>query len=208
MAGIRTIRVPVGSQTGGLSPMMPAVNDDVRGLDATDPSSGWSVSGDEIVRLEARHGQALFGFVRRLGLSDDHAQDCVQEVFLRLWTEMQRGTSIQDPKAWAYRAVYRVALDEHRLRRRIAGLVDMIGGRMTRASVTIDQSDRIAVWGEVDRLPSRQRQVIYLRYRADLPFEEIGTVLGMTASAARSHATQATQTLRARLHADPTSGDR
>jgi RNA polymerase sigma-70 factor (ECF subfamily) len=208
MAGARTIRVPVGSQTGGLSSMMPAVKDDARSLDATDPSSAWSVAGDEISRLEARHGQALFGFVRRLGLSDDHAQDCVQEVFLRLWTEMQRGTSIQDPKAWAYRAVYRVAMDEHRLRRRISGLVDMIGGRMARASATVDQSDRIAVWAEVDRLPNRQRQVIYLRYRADLPFEDIGVVLGMTASAARSHATQATQTLRARLRLEPTSGDR
>jgi DNA-directed RNA polymerase specialized sigma24 family protein len=40
---------------------------------------------------------------------------------------------------------------------------------------------------------------VYLRYRSDLDFEEIGQVLGITSSAARSHATQATATLRARL---------
>ena len=68
------------------------------------------------------------------------------------------------------------------------------------------------MWGEIDRLPARQRQVLYLRYRVDLPYDEIGTILGMTASAARSHATQAMQTLRVRLDepsdADVAAGDR
>ena len=47
------------------------------------------------------------------------------------------------------------------------------------------------IWAEVDRLPERQRAVLYLRYRADLPFETVRRVLGITSSAARSHATQA-----------------
>jgi RNA polymerase sigma-70 factor (ECF subfamily) len=154
---------------------------------------------DAIVRLEAQHGQAMFGFVRRLGLSDPQAQDCVQEGLLRLLAELQRGTAILDPKAWVYRAIYRIAMDEHRLRRRVDGLISMLGGRTTPEPHRHDQTDRIAVWFEVDRLPTRQRQVLYLRYRADLPYDEIGTILGMTASAARSHATQAMHTLRARL---------
>lgn len=44
--------------------------------------------------------------------------------------------------------------------------------------------------------------MIYLRYRSDLSYEEIGQVLGITASAARSHATQAMDTLRHRLAAE------
>jgi RNA polymerase sigma-70 factor (ECF subfamily) len=208
MTDARALRTPRGGAMGAAGPMMPAME----GIesDAAHSNSGVAqrVDGDELVRLEARHGQAMFGFVRRLGLSDEHAQDCVQEAFARLWAEMDRGTRIEDPKAWAYRTVYRLAMDEHRLRRRISGLVDLLGGRMMRSTTPADHSDRIAVWGEVDRLPTRQRQVIYLRYRADLPFEDIGVVLGMTASAARSHATQATQTLRTRLHPDQTSGDR
>ena len=72
-------------------------------------------------------------------------------------------------------------------------------GVPTTADVGRDASDRIAVWAEVARLPERQRHVLYLRYRADLSFEEIASVMGITASAARSHATQATATLRQRL---------
>lgn len=62
-----------------------------------------------------------------------------------------------------------------------------------------DDVERQQVWHEVDRLPDRQRAVLFLRYRADLAFEDIGTTLGITASAARSHCTQALATLRARL---------
>jgi DNA-directed RNA polymerase specialized sigma24 family protein len=40
---------------------------------------------------------------------------------------------------------------------------------------------------------------VYLRYQADLDFDAIGTVLGITPSAARSHRTQALARLRERL---------
>lgn len=156
-----------------------------------------------VIDLERRHGQALFGFVRRLGLTDSQAADAVQDVLLRLWAELDAGRSIEEPKAWAFRSIYRLAMDQHRLQRRVGAIVDRLGwsggafddkGR--------DASDRIAVWTEVSRLPERQRHVVYLRYRADLSFAEIASVMGITPSAARSHATQATATLRRRLGND------
>ena len=41
-----------------------------------------------VLDLERGEGQALFGFVRRLGLSDAQAADAVQDVLLRLWAEL------------------------------------------------------------------------------------------------------------------------
>ncbi len=63
----------------------------------------------------------------------------------------------------------------------------------------VDSTERVAVWSQVDRLPDRQRQVIYLRYQADLSFEEIGQVMGIEPGAARSYATAAHRTLRSAL---------
>lgn len=158
--------------------------------------SAWLTGGD---------AQALFGFVRRLGLTDEQADDAVQEVLARLLAEQQHGAAIVNPRAWAYRTIYRIAMDQHRLRTRIRTLVSALGIQAQRHHV--DHTDRIAVWIEVDRLTSRQRQVIYLRYRSDLDFDEIGHALGITASAARSHATQAVAKLRSRLAAEePTRG--
>ncbi|MEO6208305.1 MAG: sigma-70 family RNA polymerase sigma factor [Candidatus Limnocylindrales bacterium] len=153
-----------------------------------------------VLDLERRHGQALFGFVRRLGLDDAQAADAVQDVLLRLWAELVAGRSIEQPKAWAFRAIYRLAMDQHRLQRRIGAITERLGRSGAAWQDTPgDAGDRLAVWAEVDRLPERQRNVLYLRYRADLSFDQIGSVMGITASAARSHATQATATLRRRL---------
>jgi RNA polymerase sigma factor (sigma-70 family) len=160
---------------------------------ATDPTEMAAV----VARLQDGEAQALFGFVRRLGLSDAQADDAVQEVFARLLEEHRRGIAIVNPRSWVYRAIYRLAMDQHRLKARVAALIGALGRRPSNASPDI--TDRLAVWTEVDRLPLRQRQVVYLRYRSDLEHEEIGQVLGITASASRSHATQAMTTLRVRL---------
>jgi RNA polymerase sigma factor (sigma-70 family) len=153
-----------------------------------------------VAGLHHDEAQALFGFVRRLGLSNEQADDAVQEVFARLLDTSRQGIAVANPRSWAFQTIYRIAMDQYRLRRRIVGLVESLRRRDVRPSS--EAADRIAVWHEVDRLPERQRTVIYLRYRADLPFDEIGQVMGISASAARSHAAQATATLRARL-ADP-----
>ena len=166
----------------------------------------WPVAPDRadeelLVELERRQGQALFGFVRRLGLTDSEAQDVVQEVFLRLWRQLGSGRPMDNPRGWAYRTGYRLAMDQHRIRRRTGALASRLIGPSSSAR---NEDDRIALWTEVDRLPARQREVLYLRYRSDLPFDAIGEVLGITSSAARSHATQAMATLRRRL---PIEGD-
>src|SRR5829696_770644 len=97
--------------------------------DASRMSSIDIVVGDDalesiVLDLERRHGQALFGFVRRLGLSDAQAADSVQEVLLRLWSELQAGRWIEQPKAWAFRAIYRLAMDQHRLERRVGAIAE------------------------------------------------------------------------------------
>ena len=156
-----------------------------------------------------RRSQEMFGFARRMGLADDEAPDAVQETMLRLWRELDSGTEIADPDAWAFRTLYRLAIDSHRVRRRLAGLVERIGGGLGAAGgrphLDGDPARRFevdAVWQAVARLPERQRAVVYLRYRADLPYERIGLALGITPGAARGHASTGLATLRRLLHAE------
>jgi RNA polymerase sigma factor (sigma-70 family) len=152
-----------------------------------------------VASLQEADGQALFGFVRRLGLTDDQADDAVQEVFVRLMAQLEAGVAIVNARAWAYRSVYRIAIDQHRFQRRVASLRLRLVDRGRGSAPGYDMAERIAVWTEVDRLPTRQRLVIYLRYRSDLTFEAIGETIGISASAARSHASQAMARLRIRL---------
>jgi RNA polymerase sigma factor (sigma-70 family) len=143
-----------------------------------------------VVELQARRGQELFGLARRLGLSPEEADDAVQEALLRVWLALDGETAIRHVDAWSFRTLYRICMDQHRWRRRVRLLAERVrpafepGGQPAVA-------DRMALWGAVDQLPERQRLVVYLRYRADLTFEQIGEVLGMQPVSARSQVSRA-----------------
>jgi RNA polymerase sigma factor (sigma-70 family) len=152
-----------------------------------------------VSEVEKQHGDALFGFARRLGIDDDGAEDVVQEGLLRLYDAISAGTRVDDPRAWTFTVVYRLAMDEHRRRERATRLEPAARHPEANSGDPATTVEQQLVWNEVDRLPERQRSVLYLRYRADLPFDAIGRVMGITSSAARSHATQAVGALRLRL---------
>ena len=152
-----------------------------------------------VTEIEQRHGDALLGFACRLGVDESTARDAVQEGLLRLYDAVRGGKRVDDPRAWTFTVVYRLAMDEHRRVERAARLEADLPHPAAAGDDPVRHSERQMVWSEVDRLPERQRAVVYLRYQVDLPFESIGRVLGITSSAARSHATQAIGTLRARL---------
>lgn len=161
-------------------------------------SSGADALRDTIVGLQADRGAELWGLARHLGLTSDEADDAVQETLLRLWSQLRDGHPIDRPDAWAFRTIYRIAMDRHRWSRRVRLLVDRVGAQPARRP-GVDAADRLAIWEAVDTLPERQRLAVYLRYRADLPFEEIGRILGIAAPSARSHVSRALDALRIQL---------
>jgi RNA polymerase sigma factor (sigma-70 family) len=149
-----------------------------------------------------RRGRELWGLARRLGATHEQAADVVQEVHLRLWHELQRGRTIADPDAWTFRVAYRLVMDQHRLGRRIHELVGRLGaGRVEAVVHSLD--DSLSLWPLVDRLPARERATLYLRYRADLSFDQIGEVMGITAASARTYASRGIERLRSVVGDDP-----
>lgn len=170
--------------------------------DHTFPTTGARSEASEVDRLvvvdlHERRGRELFGFARHLGLTDEEARDASQEALLRLWKAIDAGKAIGQPDAWTFRTLYRICMDEHRWRLRVRGLAERL--KPAAAAFEADRTDQIAVWDAVERLPARQRLAIFLRYRADLPFDEVGAVLGIEAASARSHVSRALDTLRHRL---------
>jgi RNA polymerase sigma factor (sigma-70 family) len=159
---------------------------------------------DLLTDLQAEHGSALYDFARHQGLTDEQAADSVQEALLRLWRELRRGSTIERPPAWLFRTVYHLAMAQHRWRRQLSLLLPRIAPRRTDYAGP-EASDRLTVWGAVDDLPPRQRQALYLRYAADLSFDEIAGILGISASAARTHASRGMATLRSEMSQEVTS---
>jgi RNA polymerase sigma-70 factor, ECF subfamily len=147
-----------------------------------------------VERLYHDRGRELWAFGRRLGLEPEECDDAVQEAHLRLWTALSGGSNIGDPAAWLYRVFYRLAMDRHRLSRRVHELVRRWPGRDDPRPA--DDTDHLSIWAAVDRLPARQRAAVYLHYRADMTFDRVALVMGITPGAARSYASRGIEAVR------------
>jgi DNA-directed RNA polymerase specialized sigma24 family protein len=89
-------------------------------------------------------------------------------------------------------------MDQHRLRRRILELVAR-PSEPPPVSMTHVVDEALSLWPLVDRLPARERATLYLRYRADLSFEQIGMVMGITPASARTYGSRGIERLRVTL---------
>jgi RNA polymerase sigma-70 factor (ECF subfamily) len=163
---------------------------------AVPPGTATAAATEQLVTEHyERRGRELWGLARRLGATEEQAADVVQDVHLRLWQELHKGTVLVDVDAWTFRVAYRLVMDQHRLGRRVQGLV----GRLTagrRDTFTHSLDDALSLWPLVDRLPERERATLYLRYRADLSFEQIGQVMGITTASARTYGSRGVERVR------------
>lgn len=147
-----------------------------------------------VVAAYEQHAKILWEYARRLRNDHESAEDTVQEAFARL-LHLAAARRPENVGGWLYRTIHNLVIDEHRRGRRIAaGPVEALGDR--RSPDDPDATERIAIWDAVDRLPARQREVIFLRYRAGLEFAAIGSIMGIGESGARANAFRAMQSLR------------
>ena len=119
------------------------------------------------------------------------AEDLVQEVLERMYVGWNR---IEDPEAYARKALATRAINRWRLRRR-------------RAEVPLAHGPERAAWDRslmvqqdvldaLRQLPSGQRAVVVLRFFNDLSVEQTATALGCTAGTVKSQTARALPRLR------------
>ena len=136
----------------------------------------------------------LFAYAVSLGASRDDAADAVQEAFVRLSQAVLQNDSRRSSDAWLFATVHHFVIDQARRRSALLRAIARLAGlRDSRTSASPPNGPADDVWAAVDALPARQRAAIYLRYRGDLEYESIATVMGITPSAARSYVAKALQ---------------
>ncbi|MFL5708709.1 MAG: RNA polymerase sigma factor [Chloroflexota bacterium] len=134
-----------------------------------------------------------------LGRPDD-ADDIVADTFQRAFLAWRAGRGPAGrPLPWLLLISRRLVADRWR-RRRLIAWIPLGGEHGGEPADTEDASSRAEFWlwmAALARvLSDRQREVIYLRYQRDLTDEEIGEVLGLSASGVRSLVARALARLR------------
>jgi RNA polymerase sigma factor (sigma-70 family) len=65
--------------------------------------------------LVRRYRGPLLGYCRRLLLSEERAEDALQQALTQAWLALRAGTEVQNVKAWLYRIVHNSALNALRV---------------------------------------------------------------------------------------------
>jgi RNA polymerase sigma-70 factor (sigma-E family) len=136
-------------------------------------------------------GRLLRSAVLLLGDRED-AEDLLQDVLERMYTAWPR---IDDPMAYAHRAVSRAAINRWRRRRR-RPQVPLGTHDVATPDPTAGVSEREPVLDALRRLPARQRAVLVLRYFEDLSEAQIADALGCSTGTVKTHASRGLHRLR------------
>lgn len=75
---------------------------------------------DAFAALYERHFQGLYDFALRIVRDADLAADVVQSTFVKAWDAARKQKEIGNVKAWLYTIAHNLAVDELRLRKRLA----------------------------------------------------------------------------------------
>jgi RNA polymerase sigma-70 factor (ECF subfamily) len=139
------------------------------------------------------------------GVAPADLADGVQHVRLRLLERAAAGKEApRDVSAWAAVVASNWAMDWHRARRRQERVGERLASLRPAEQPSGEDSSvlQLAVAHGLDELTDAQRQVVTLRFYADLAVRDIAAELGVPEGTVKSRLHSAVRVLRARLHED------
>lgn len=159
--------------------------------------------------IEAHQARVVGTVVKMLG-DDLDAEDIAQQVFIRVWKSAGRYQPTAKFTTWLFKITRNLVFNELRRRKRhpVTPLqleeeehffqpVDCVA--MSPDASLLDSELNDAIQMAIDALPETQRMAIVLRRYEDMPYEEIGEVLGLSVPAVKSVLFRARAELRERL---------
>jgi RNA polymerase sigma-70 factor (ECF subfamily) len=149
---------------------------------------------DQLIRLFREIRMPLYGYLVCIGVKPHEADDVVQEVFLRLYQQLESGAKIEEPRAWLFRVARNLSLNLQRVQRRLVFEADMDPreeSRLEELSAPEMNPEAHYLKSElmarldagVARLTEQQRHCIFLRSQG-LRYREIADILGVSVSSA------------------------
>ncbi|WP_310740257.1 SigE family RNA polymerase sigma factor [Microbispora sp. H10885] len=133
---------------------------------------------------------ALFRYAYMLTGNPHDAADLVQEAMVRLRGAWPRVRRKHNPESYVRTTITRLHISVWRRRRREHLAWEVPEQPQPVAEPPLD------LWGELARLPKRQRAVLVLRYYEDRSDAEIAEILGISPGTVRSQASRALGKLR------------
>jgi RNA polymerase sigma-70 factor (ECF subfamily) len=160
------------------------------GLEQTDADAAGSSVSEHVARLYTSHRLRIYHFVVAQGVDSGTAQEIAQDVFVRLFVAITKGTKVVSESAWLYSVASKLAADYWRREGRsmwmaldsVRELIDQLPSAQASPESNVVSNQRLRrVAAETARLPKEQRETLHLRMQG-LRYREIAKTLGVSVS--------------------------
>jgi RNA polymerase sigma-70 factor (ECF subfamily) len=142
---------------------------------------------DQVAQLFVESRQDVYRYLLTLGLHPPKAQEAVQEVFLRLYATLKKGEKIENPRGWIFRVAHNHGL-KVRARQACEDAFDpaleasLVSRGEDPESGLLERERMLRFHHAVEGLSEQQKRCLFLRLEG-LRYPEIGSALGISASA-------------------------
>ncbi|MET9441989.1 SigE family RNA polymerase sigma factor [Streptomyces sp. NPDC006610] len=172
------------------------------GADSVDGVVAAGTTVDHLTETYRTHYRSLLGLAALLLDDTASCEDVVQEAFIRVHSARKR---VRDPeKTLAYLRQTVVNLSRSALRRRILGLKLLSKPMPDMASAeegAYDQLERDSLIKAMKGLQRRQREVLVLRYFADMTEAQVAETLGISLGSVKAYGSRGIAALRVAMGA-------
>ena len=141
--------------------------------------------------LQAMHATlypAMHHYAAKLLKDDSGADDAIQEVFVKMWQQRQQIGTIQHVKGYVFTLLRRHILNVLRSQKTRLFHIGQWGSDAVQLEFSPeevqmrqdnDRERQQAVSQALNRLPARQREVLYFRFYENLEYKEIAGIMGI-----------------------------
>jgi RNA polymerase sigma-70 factor, ECF subfamily len=152
----------------------------------SDSTSASTLVQQQVSALYAGSREGVFRYLLALGLDAAKAQEIAQDAFVRLYTGLRDGASIEDPKSWVYRVAHNLGLNSLSRSNRESPYDAAIAENLADPGKNPEQELIEKQWTEgvqaaIKSLSKRQRLCLELRCEG-LEYRQIAEVLGIQPS--------------------------
>jgi RNA polymerase sigma factor (sigma-70 family) len=147
--------------------------------------------------LVKQYKHRIYSIVRKMVISHDDADDIVQDVFVKVWNNLDKFKGDSVLFTWLYRIATNEALQFlRRKRNRIwfgHDITNELAGKIESEKYVDGDEIQLKLQKAILRLPDKQRLVFNLRYYEDLSYEEISAITEVSVGSLKAsfhHATK------------------
>jgi RNA polymerase sigma-70 factor (ECF subfamily) len=152
--------------------------------------------------LVERYTSFLVNFIHAYINDETIVYDLVQETFTKAYTGISSFRGDASFRTWICQIARNACFDEYKRRKKerdlkhgIKGLILSKPPLYTHALNGADSSER-DLWKGINSLKSREREILILHYFEDIPYREIGRIIGMNETTVKVKAFRAVKKLK------------